>query len=318
MVNVHEGDMGSSADAVGTSADAVVGGVDEDVLVARLVAEHRGLGDGAVVAGRELGVEQLVAYAGALGPDPDLAGLDDEALVRRFVVQGAQLAAASARWLGLLAELVVRGVWADQGARTPGAWLSWKVGMAPSTAREHVRVALRLRELPLIRARFAAGELSYCKVRALTRIAVPGTEQLLVGMADAASGAQLDRIVRAVVAGRRAAGVSEQQREASRGLRVRHEADGDVTVSVKMSAEDAQTVLVLLERLVALELAAQHGDAADDAADADGAAGDAADAVAADAADDDAAAADDDVVGDAGDAAAGGFGDGAGVVKRHR
>ena len=50
-------------------------------------------------------------------------------------------------------------------------WLSWKCQLSSGTAREHVRVARALRDLPVIRARFAAGRLSYAKVRALTRIA---------------------------------------------------------------------------------------------------------------------------------------------------
>ena len=61
-------------------------------------------------------------------------------------------------------------------------WLSWKCQLSPGTAREHVRVARALRDLPVLRAEFSAGRLSYAKVRALTRIATPDTEQ---GLAEA-------------------------------------------------------------------------------------------------------------------------------------
>jgi hypothetical protein len=47
---------------------------------------------------------------------------------------------------------------------------------ASGIAREHVRVARALRSLPTIRSQFGAGRLSYAKVRALTRIATPGTD----------------------------------------------------------------------------------------------------------------------------------------------
>lgn len=228
------------------------------------------LADEAVAAGRELRLEELIEHAQALGPDPALADLDDERLVRSFVVQSAQLAAASARWLALLAELVVRDIWADQGARTPGQWLSWKVGLAPSTAREQVRVALRLRELPLIRARFEAGELSYSKVRALTRIAVPGLEELGLQLAAHATGAQLERMAGAVVNSRRAGASSEEDRQRRRGISWRHERDGDVTLQLRMSAEDADSVLVLLERLVTLELDAREATELRDDERADG------------------------------------------------
>ena len=60
--------------------------------------------------------------------------------------------------------------------------------MSSGTAREHVRVARVLRDLPVIRAQFAAARLSYAKVRALTRIATPATEAGLAGLAGPMTG----------------------------------------------------------------------------------------------------------------------------------
>ena len=76
-------------------------------------------------------------------------------------------------------------------------WLSWKCQMSSGTAREHVRVARALRDLPVIRARFAAGRLSYAKVRALTRIAAPATEAGLAELAGPMTANQLERFARA-------------------------------------------------------------------------------------------------------------------------
>src|SRR2546430_10091157 len=76
-------------------------------------------------------------------------------------------------------------------------WLSWKCQMSSGTAREHVRVARALRDLPVIRARFAAGRLSYAKVRALTRIATPATEAGLAELAGPMTANQLERFARA-------------------------------------------------------------------------------------------------------------------------
>src|SRR5690606_1002945 len=98
-------------------------------------------------------------------------------------------------WLLLIGELVVRGVWADEGARTPGQWLSFTCSMDGSTAREKVRVALALRELPAIRDRFAAGTLSYSKVRALTRVATREIEDDLVRLADSAPASEIVRLL---------------------------------------------------------------------------------------------------------------------------
>jgi hypothetical protein len=54
-----------------------------------------------------------------------------------------------------------------------------------------------LRDLPVIRREFAAARLSYVKVRALTRIATPVTEEQLVVMAGPMTGNQLERFARA-------------------------------------------------------------------------------------------------------------------------
>ena len=76
-------------------------------------------------------------------------------------------------------------------------WLSWKCQMSSGAAREHVRVARALRDLPVIRAGFAAARLSYAKVRALTRIATPDTEAGLAEIAGPMTGNQLERFARA-------------------------------------------------------------------------------------------------------------------------
>jgi hypothetical protein len=83
------------------------------------------------------------------------------------------IAAAQSRFLVLLAEFDDRGGWAGPGLRSCAHWLSWRAGMSLRTATEQVRVAHALTRLPLVAAAFAAGSLSYSKVRAITRVAVP-------------------------------------------------------------------------------------------------------------------------------------------------
>ena len=63
---------------------------------------------------------------------------------------------------------------------------------SPGTAREKVRVARALFDLPLTAAAFQSGELSYSKARALTRIATPETEERLVNYAIPATALQAD------------------------------------------------------------------------------------------------------------------------------
>ncbi|ANY07123.1 HNH endonuclease signature motif containing protein [Pseudonocardia sp. HH130630-07] len=80
------------------------------------------------------------------------------------------IAAAECRFLQLLAEFDDRGGWAGVGIRSCAHWLSWRAGMSLRTATEHLRVARALTTLPRITEAFAAGRISYSKVRALTRI----------------------------------------------------------------------------------------------------------------------------------------------------
>src|ERR1700742_4106068 len=107
------------------------------------------------------------------------------------------LAAATCRFLVLLADFDARRGWASWEMGSCAQWLSWKCQMSSGTAREHVRVARALRDLPVIRARFAEAKLSYAKVRALTRIATAATEAALAELAGPMTANQLERFARA-------------------------------------------------------------------------------------------------------------------------
>lgn len=107
------------------------------------------------------------------------------------------LAAAQCRFLGLLAEFDQRDGWAGPGLRSCAHWLSWRIGMSLRTATEHLRVAHALRALPAIQEAFAAGRLSYSKVRAVTRIATRSTESDLLDLALAGTTGHVERVVRA-------------------------------------------------------------------------------------------------------------------------
>ena len=124
----------------------------------------------------------------------ELSGLTVAELEDELATLSSHIYAGTCRWLELVAELDRRGGFAGC---TCAEWLAWRCGLTPRTAREHVRVAHRLAELPLIRAAFASGELSYAKVRALTRIAEPEAEDELLELALHLTAAQLERAVRA-------------------------------------------------------------------------------------------------------------------------
>ncbi|HKJ56997.1 MAG TPA: DUF222 domain-containing protein [Nitriliruptoraceae bacterium] len=190
------------------------------------------------------GWEALVEHARALGPDPAHAGMDDAGLemeVRRAA--GAQ-AAATARLLALVGEFVARDLWVDLGMVSPGQWLSWAIGMAPSTAREMVRVALALRTFTATAERFARGEVSYSKVRAITRCGEPVLEALLLQYADNAPASQLERIVRSF---RNLE--DDVDPHDDRMVAVRH-GDRHVTLTVRLPVEVGLEAVALMDRLV--------------------------------------------------------------------
>ena len=98
----------------------------------------------------------------------------------------AHLSAATARWLELVWELYERGDIDDD----LGRYIAFRCGITGREAREYVRVAEALQELPATRAAFSRGELTFTKVRALTRVAT-------ASCAAALTACQLERALRA-------------------------------------------------------------------------------------------------------------------------
>jgi len=172
----------------------------------------------------------------------DLDQLGDE-----IATLSAHLDAAIARLLTLLREFDAGGGWAN-GFRSCAEWLSWRVGLDPGAARERVRVARALAELPLLAAALARGELSYAKVRALTRVATPETEARLLAVGRAGTAAHVERIVRAwrrvdrQVEAREAAA-----RHRGRSLQVYPDEDGMVVVRGRLEPEVGAMLVRALE-----------------------------------------------------------------------
>ena len=99
-----------------------------------------------------------------------------EDLENQITELAGHLNAANYRWLMLIAEFDRRSGWCDGKLASCAHWLNFKVGLNLGAAREKIRVAHALAALPKIAASMARGELSYSKVRALTRIASEATD----------------------------------------------------------------------------------------------------------------------------------------------
>jgi hypothetical protein len=158
----------------------------------------------------------------------------------------AHLDAATARLLDLIREFDARGGWGN-GFKSCAHWLSWRVGIAPGAAREHVRVARALGTLPLLAQALARGEMSYSKVRALTRVASPETEERLLAVGRAGTTEHVERIVRGWrKVDRQAEAQEAAQRHKSRALHVYRDEDGMVVLRGRLEPEVGAVVMQAL------------------------------------------------------------------------
>ena len=159
----------------------------------------------------------------------------------------AHLDAAAARLLDLIRRFDAAGGW-NTGFRSCAEWLSWRTGLDMGAAREKVRVARALATLPHLAQALSRGELSYAKVRALTRVATPDNEHRLLKVGRAGTAAHVERIVR----GWRWIDRKAERREAAmhhaqRALRVYRTEDGAVVIRGRLAPEVGTLLLKALD-----------------------------------------------------------------------
>jgi hypothetical protein len=190
----------------------------------------------------ELGEERVEEAVGF-----DVDAIETERLGAEITTLAANIAAATCRMLLMIGEFDRREAWARWDCVSCAHWLAWQAALDGRTARDHVRVARALRELPLITEAFSAGRLSYSQVRALTRIARPESEQDLLEMANYASAAQLEKIVRGYQS---AEALLDQSRDSydHRELTWWHTGDGSLVIQARLPAEDGAVVVEALRR----------------------------------------------------------------------
>jgi hypothetical protein len=175
-----------------------------------------------------------------------LSELSFDELTDELATLAAHIYAGTCRWLELVAELDRRGGWAGWGCRSCAEWLAWRCGLTPRAAREHVRVARRLGELPLIHRAFARGEVSYAKVRALTRVAAAEDEEELLRLARSCTAARLERVVRGL---RRLGTAEAREPQEAAHLDVFWQADGTLAIHGQLTPEDGALLLRALDAM---------------------------------------------------------------------
>jgi Xaa-Pro dipeptidase len=185
----------------------------------------------------ETGTLHVVATSEAIA---ELDRLGDE-----IAELAAHLDAATARLLELIREFDARGGW-NHGFRSCAHWLGYRAGIALGAAREHVRVARALGS-PRLADALARGELSYSKVRALTRVATPEPEEQLLAVGRAGTACHVERIVRGW---RRVDRIAEARdntrRQKARALHVYQDEDGMVVIRGRLTPEQGAVVMQAL------------------------------------------------------------------------
>jgi hypothetical protein len=184
----------------------------------------------------------FVPHQDTIAREGELRCLGDE-----IAELSAQLDAATARLLDMIRDFDARDGWGN-GFSSCAHWLSWRIGWAPGVAREKVRVARALPALPLIAGAFAKGELSYSKVRELTRVATPETEERLLKFARVGTATHVERLIR----GWRRVDRNEEmketvQRHRSRLLHIYQDDDGSVVIHGRLEPEVGALVMRALE-----------------------------------------------------------------------
>lgn len=170
------------------------------------------------------------------------------------------LNAANYRLLKLIAEFDRREGWSDWATKSCAHWLNWQCGIGFGAAREKVRTAHALESLPRLSAAMQRGELSYSKVRELTRVATPQNEDFLLMIGRHGTAQHVEKMVRCFRHAKEAEELSrEALQQAKRSVWYQWATDGSLILHARLPAETGEMVLK------ALDAAMDEGDAEVDA-----------------------------------------------------
>ena len=171
-------------------------------------------------------------------------------LQERLGVVATRMHAATAELVALSAALDTDGAWAASGMRSCAHWLSANTGVNIYTGAEMVRAGHALEILPALRSAFAAGQISFDKVRAVTRVATPADDEVWLTVAMHASGGQFARICRGV---RQTLAADDPRRAGdpllNRGVRAWWRDDGMLELIAILPREDGAVVMAALEAI---------------------------------------------------------------------
>jgi hypothetical protein len=172
-----------------------------------------------------------------------------EELDRNILILCGRIDAATYELLVLVREFDERGGWLKWGMQNCAEWLAWRCDFSMTTALEKVRVAHALKRLPAISQSFSTGELSYSKVRALTRVANRQNENELLAFALRQSAAHVAERCRELRCGADASTGDAARAFANRSLRMRRDHQrGMMTITVELPLDTGELLEKALDK----------------------------------------------------------------------
>lgn len=187
-------------------------------------------------------------------PSPTLDNDALESLEARITEVWGHINTATFRFLELVGEFDRTRGWARHGHASCAQWLNWQCGINGGSAREKVRVARALADLPQISDAFRQGRVSYSKVRAMTRVATAENEGTLLNIALHGTASHVEKTVRKFTRVRR--DMDRHRADAvhrSRYLDWWHEEDGSCRLQARLAPEVAAVVRQAIEAAMAAE-----------------------------------------------------------------
>ncbi len=158
------------------------------------------------------------------------------------------LYAATYRLLVLIRQFDEEKLWGLPGLCSCAHWLNFKCGIGMNAAREKVRVANALPKLQKISEAFSKGELSYSKVRAMTRVANEDNEDFLMMIARHGSAHHVESLVAKY---RRAVRLQDTElankQYAERSAHYYFDDDGAFVMNARFPAEQGALILKALD-----------------------------------------------------------------------
>jgi hypothetical protein len=167
--------------------------------------------------------------------------LEERGRANELAELSAHLSAATARFVELVWTMHEHGD--CDGGELPG-FVAYRCGLTRREAREYLRVAEALQELPATRAAFSRGELTFTKVRVLTRVATASTEKGLIDLAGALTASQLERALRVY---RRIAVEDARESHELEFVDYHFDEDGSLYLRARLAAEDGTMLVKALD-----------------------------------------------------------------------